>query len=201
VVLGALVRSSGLSVVDEAIATWMAQQRTSGMADAALAGISVLRGWFLIIAVAAVALAIGWRARAWRDDLIGVFGSVGAFLPLLVLAAVADLTGQNVSANHAAMTLFPGQNTVVTASLCTLAWLVGRQARWPVVVAAWTVAAVGVVAVAAARLYVGWSSASETAASVLLGVLWTTVFMVAWSTRDRAGLRATPVDTPVPAGR
>lgn len=199
-VLRTVVRSSGLSVVDEAIAAWMAQQRTSGMVDTALAGISVLRGWFLITAVAAVALAIGWRARAWRDDLIGIVGTVGAFLPLVVLAAVAHLTGQDRSADPAAMTLFPSQNTVVTASLCTLAWLVGRQTRWPAAVAAWTVAAVGVVAVAAARLYVGWSSASETAASVLLGVLWTTVFMVAWSTRARAGRRPARVDTPVAAG-
>ncbi|HEX2772485.1 MAG TPA: DedA family protein, partial [Micromonosporaceae bacterium] len=119
-VLRTLVRSSGLAVVDEAIAAWIAEQRTSGMVDAAHAGISVLRGWFLIIAVAAVALALGWRARAWRDDLVGVVGTVGAFLPLVVLAAVADLTGQDRSADPAAMTLFPSQNTLVTASLCTL---------------------------------------------------------------------------------
>ena len=39
--------------------------------------------------------------------------------------------------------------------------------------------------VSGARLYVGWSTASETVTSVLLGVLWTMVFMVAWATRDR----------------
>ena len=88
---------------------------------------------------------------------------------------------------------FPNQNAIVTASLCTLAWLLARQTRWPFAVAAWTGAAVGVITVAAARLYVGWSSASETVTSMLLGVLWTAVFMVAWATRDRAVRSAAPL--------
>lgn len=194
--LGTVVRQSGLSMVDEAIAAWMLDQRTEATVDIARAGITILRSPLLIVAVAAVALVIGSRSRAWRDDLVGVVGTVGAFLPLVVLAAVADLTGRNPGGDTAGVTLFPSQNTLVTASMCTLAWLVARNSRWPVGVAAWTVAAVGVVAVGGARLYVGWSSASETAASVLLGVLWTTVFMVAWSTRDRAGGPPSRVDTP-----
>jgi membrane protein DedA with SNARE-associated domain len=202
ILLHTVVRQSGLSVVDEAVAAWMLDQRTDGMADMALAGINVLRSPLLIVAVAAVALTIGWRSRAWRDDLVGVLGTVGAFLPLVVLAAVADLTGRDQAVGSEGMMLFPNQNTLVTASMCTLAWLVARHSRWPVGVAAWTVAAVGVVAVGGARLYVGWSSASETAASVLLGVLWTTVFMVAWATRDRAGGSTPRVETPVAtAGR
>ncbi|HEX7746289.1 MAG TPA: DedA family protein [Micromonosporaceae bacterium] len=199
VLLETVVRHSGLSMVDQAIAAWMLDQRTEATANAALAGITIVRNPLLIVAVAAVALAIGWRSRAWRDDLVGVVGTVGAFLPLVVLAAVADLTGRHADGDSSGMMLLPSQNTVVTASMCTLAWLVARHSRWPVAVAAWTVAAVGVVAVGGARLYVGWSSASETAASVLLGVLWTTVFMVAWSTRDRAGGNTSRMDTPVPA--
>lgn len=194
VVLRTVVDHSGLSVVDASIAEWMSEQRTPGMTNVALAGITVVRGPLLIVAVAAVALAIGGRAR--RDGLVGIVGMVRAFLPLVVLAVVADLTGRDRSAGAHTMTLFPSQTTVVTASLCMLAWLVARQTRWPVGVTAWTGAAVGVVAVGAARLYVGWSSASETAVSVLLGALWTTVFMVAWATRDRADRHASRIDTP-----
>ena len=43
----------------------------------------------------------------------------------------------------------------------------------------------GVVTVTGARLYVGWNTASQLVTSVLLGVLWTAVFMVAWATRVR----------------
>ena len=53
--------------------------------------------------------------------------------------------------------------------------------------------------VGAARLYVGWSTASETVTSVLLGVLWTAVFMVAWATRDRAVRAAAPRGPAAPA--
>jgi membrane protein DedA with SNARE-associated domain len=187
--LGIVVRESGLAIVDAIVAGWMAEQRTEGTVDLALGAISVLRGPFLIIAVALIAAVLGWRTGAWRGDLVTVVGSVGAFVPLVLLAAVADLTQPDEGAPALAaspMTLFPSQNAVVTASLCTLAWLLARRARWPAAVAAWTVAAIGVVLLSAARLYVGWSSASETVTSVLLGALWTAVFMVAWSTRARA---------------
>ncbi|SCL37148.1 undecaprenyl-diphosphatase [Micromonospora rhizosphaerae] len=180
--LEAVVRHSGLAVVDGLIADWFADRRTPGVVDAALTAASVLRGSFLIAVVAVVAAVLAWRTRPWRADLLSVVGSVGAFVPLVVLALVADLTGPG-GADDA---LFPTQNAVATASLCTLAWLLSRRARWPAAVAVWTAAAAGVVAIGGARLYLGWSTASGTATSVLLGVAWTVVFMVAWATRDRA---------------
>ncbi|SCL15665.1 undecaprenyl-diphosphatase [Micromonospora nigra] len=180
-VLGAVVRHSGLAVVDGAIAGWFAQRRTPGAMDVTMAGVSVLRGSFLIVVVAVVAAVLAWRHRPWRADLLSVVGTVGAFVPLVVLAVVADLAGPG--GDGAAL---PTQNAVVTASLCTLAWLLSRQARWPVAVAAWTVAVAGVVGTGGARLYLGWSTASGTVTSVLLGAAWTAVFMVAWATRDRA---------------
>ncbi|GAB2961188.1 hypothetical protein GCM10027280_57460 [Micromonospora polyrhachis] len=204
--LGVVVRHSGLSVVDGAVAGWFAGRRTEGVVDVTVDVISVLRGPFLIVVVALVAVVLGWRTRAWRGDLVSVVGTVGAFVPLVLLAVVADLAqpdlpppsdlaatpdGTTPSEPPSAgvsspVTLFPTQNAVVTASLCTLAWLLTRRAHWPVAVAVWTVATVGVVTISGARLYLGWSSASETVTSVLLGVLWTAVFMVAWATRDRA---------------
>ncbi|MFU8872650.1 DedA family protein [Micromonospora sp. SL4-19] len=181
VLLEAVVRHSGLGVVDGFIAHWFAARRTPGVVDAALVVVSVLRGSVLIAAVAVVAAVLAWRKPPRRADLLSVLGTVGAFVPLVVLAVVADLTGPGGDG-----ALFPAQNAVVTAGFGTLAWLLSRGARWPAAVAVWTGAVSGVLAVGGARLYLGWSTASGTATSVLLGVAWTTVFMVAWATRDRA---------------
>jgi undecaprenyl-diphosphatase len=199
--MNTVVRTSGLSVVNDNIAAWFAERRTDHVADLAVGTISVLRGSFLIAAVGVLAAVIGWRTRAWRDDLVSVIGTVGAFVPLVVLAVVADITQPSGLAPEAVRlnSLFPTQNAVVTASLCTLAWLAARNSRWPVGVAAWTIAAVAVVTVSGARLYVGWSTASETVTSVLLGVLWIMVFIVARATRDRTvedPSPATPVEDP-----
>ncbi|MFJ8578784.1 DedA family protein [Micromonospora sp. NPDC093277] len=193
VLLQAVVRHSGLAVLDGFIAHWFAARRTQGVADAAVAVLSVLRGWVLIGAVAVVAAALAWRRRPWRADLLSVLGSVGAFVPLVVLAVVADLIGPAGD-----RVLFPAQNAVVTASFGTLAWLLSRGVRWPAAVAVWTSAVAGVLAVGGARLYLGWSTASGTATSVLLGVAWTMVFMVAWATRGRAVRAAGPPSTAGP---
>ncbi|TDC33632.1 DedA family protein [Micromonospora sp. 15K316] len=179
-----VVRNSGLALVDDAIAGWFAARRTSGAVEVGLATVSALRGPVLITLVAVVAAVLAWRQRSWRADLLSLVGTVGAFVPLLVLALAAHLAGSAGSGPDGV--LFPTQNAVVTASLCTLAWLLSRNTRWPVAVAAWTGAAAGVVYLAGARLYLGLSTASGTIAAVLLGVLWTAVFMVAWATRNRA---------------
>jgi membrane protein DedA with SNARE-associated domain len=177
-VVNAVVRHSGLSVVDTAIADWFAGRRTEGFADAANVVIDVLGPKSLVVVVALAALVIGWRARAWRGDLVTLVATAGAFLPLVVLAvAERALVSER---------FFLTQHAVVTASLCTLAWLVAQRTRWMAAVAVWTAAVVGVVTVTAARLYVGWNTASQLVTSVLLGVLWTAVFMVAWATRGRA---------------
>jgi undecaprenyl-diphosphatase len=188
--VGAVVRYSGLSALDAAIARLLREQQASDVDSAAMAIVSTVRGPFLILAVALVAGALGWRYRSWRGDMIGVLGTVGAFLPLVVLAVAADrLLPDAVAGDTSGRAFLPTQNTVVTASLCTLAWVIARYVRWPWAVTAWTSAAVGVVVIVGARLYLGWSYASEAVTSVLLGVLWTAVFMVAWATRDRAANR------------
>lgn len=191
--LGVAVRHSGLAGVDAAIAQWFAQRRTPGAVEVTLGVVSAFRGPVLIAVVALVAVVLAWRRRVCRADLLGLVGSIGAFVPPVVLAVVADLT------QPAGARLFPTQNAVVAAGFCTLAWLVSRGTRWPVAVAVWTGAAVGIAAVGVGRLYLGWSSASGTVGSVLLGVLWTVVFVVAWATRDRA-LRAAGVAPQGPVG-
>ncbi|MEV1157835.1 DedA family protein [Micromonospora chokoriensis] len=181
--LAVAVRNSGLAALDGAIAGWFTARRTPDAADVTTVLVSVVRGSVLILLVALVAAVLAWRNRPWRADLLSVVGTVGAFVPLVVLAVVAELTGPHGGGGSAPL---PTQNAVVAASFCTLAWLVSRGARWPVAVAAWTTAAAGVLGVGGARLYLGLDTASGTAAAVLLGVLWTVVFMVAWATRDRA---------------
>jgi membrane protein DedA with SNARE-associated domain len=187
--VGVVVQHSGLNLVDVGIADWFAAQRTEGVTDAANAVVQVLKGSWLVAVVAAVALGLGWRSRrgsvpaGGRGDLVSVIGTAGAFLPLLVLA----LVGENLSwAGPVSQTRFPTQHTVATASLFTLAWLVTRRTTWPRIVAAWTGAAVAVVTVSAARLYLGANPASAVVTSVLIGVLWTVFFVVAWATRDRS---------------
>ncbi|BCB88916.1 DedA family protein [Phytohabitans suffuscus] len=175
-VVNAVVRHSGLSVVDTTIAGWMAARRTGGFTRAADVVVTVLGPKSLVVVVALAAIVLGWRSRTWRGDLVTLLATAGAFLPLVLLA---------VAERALAEKLFLTQHAVVAASLGTLAWLVARRIRWVAGVAVWTAAVVAVVTVAAARLYVGSNTASQLVASVLLGVLWTAVFMVAWATRVR----------------
>jgi membrane protein DedA with SNARE-associated domain len=183
-----VVRHSGLSLIDNAIANGFAERRTPGTAHAADVVIEVLRPQYLVAAVALAAVVLGWRSRAWRGDLVSVVGTAGAFVPLLVLAVVEQLLPER---------FFLTQLAVVTASLCTLAWMVSQRTRWPAAVGAWTAATIAVVVVSGARMYVGWNTASQTVTSVLLGALWTAVFMVAWHTRDRATNSQVNVELPV----
>lgn len=163
-----VVDHSGLSGVDETVARWVEQRRAGAVVGAADVIGALLGGWVLIAAVALVALVRAVRGRLWHGDLVGVVGTVGAAVPLVILAAV---TG-------------PGA-TVTVAGLGTLGWLLTRGARWPNAVAGWTLAAVGVVVGCGARLYQGHDTASEIATAVLLGGLWTAVYMIAWTSRDR----------------
>ncbi|GIF72637.1 VTT domain-containing protein [Asanoa siamensis] len=180
------VDQSGLSIIDDNIAGWFALRRTGPAVEAARDTLGVLRGSLLIIAVALVAVALAWKHRPWRGDLVTVIGTAGAFVPLVLLAVISDLTraGALTPANSSVSGLFPSQNAVITAGFCTLAWLLSRGRHWPLRVALWTVAAAFIASLSGARLYLGWSLASEIVASVLLGVMWTLFFMVAWASRD-----------------
>ncbi|HEY8473630.1 MAG TPA: DedA family protein [Natronosporangium sp.] len=160
------VDHSGLSGVDDAVAGWFTERRTEPVAGVAEATATLLGGWVLIAAVAVVAVVRAARSRAWHGDLVGLVGTVGAALPLVILVAVAGFAA-----------------TVAVAGLGTLGWLLTRGARWPHAVAGWTLAAIGVVVVTAARLYLGYDRASEAATALLIGTLWISVYMIAWASR------------------
>jgi hypothetical protein len=170
-----VVDHSGLSGVDDAVAGWFGERRTEPVERAAEVIATLLGGWVLIAAVAVVALVRAVRGGVWHGDLVGLVGTVGAAVPLVILAAV---TG-------------PGA-TVAVAGIGTLGWLLTRGARWPHAMAGWTLAAVAVVIVSTARLYLGYDTASEVATALLLGGLWTAVYMIAWASRDRPTGHRTP---------
>jgi undecaprenyl-diphosphatase len=180
-VIGRLVRTSGFPLVDPLVAQWMADRRTPATVDAALTTLQVLRGSYLVLAVALVGIALNPRPRTWRTDLLALIGTAGAFIPLVILAAVADFARPRASAVAA----FPNQVTLVTASLGLLAWLLARRLPWLGAVVVWIAALGGVLLVGAARLYVGRDWLSEVVTSTMLGGLWMLVFVIAWHTRER----------------
>jgi membrane protein DedA with SNARE-associated domain len=182
-VVDRLVSQSGIPLVDPFILGWFAGQRTPTITRAATVTLSMLRGSFLVIAVGLIGIALNPRPRAWRTDLLGVLGTVGAFVPLLVLALAADWA----RSDRAAWSLFTDQGMVVTASLGMLAWMLTRRLPWAAAVPVWFVAIGAVLLSAVASLYVGRAWPSEVFASVLLGALWVLVFVVAWQTRRHHG--------------
>jgi membrane protein DedA with SNARE-associated domain len=197
-----LVSSSGVPLVDPAVRRWMAARRTPGASAVAEVIVAALRGTYLVIAAGVVGVLLpGWPAGSragrgrwgarsgprwgawWRADLVGIVGTVGAFLPLLILAVAVDWVGLSGADRGG---LFANQVTLGTASLGMLAWLVSRgRVPWEVRVTAWTVACGLVIVLGGARLYLGASRLSEIVAATLLGGLWVVIFMVAWRTRDR----------------
>jgi undecaprenyl-diphosphatase len=195
-----LVRNSGLPLIDPTIMGWIASRRNPAAVTAATTTLSVLRGSFLVILVGLVAVILNWRSRVWRADLVGVLGTVGALVPLVVISLVTDWEGRPQHSAAAPPGVLPNQTAVVAASVGMLAWLLARRFGWRVAVPAWTAALGVVVVVGTARVYLGWSWPSETIASTLLGGLWVLVFMVAWHTRDR--VRAgQPEESGRPAGQ
>jgi undecaprenyl-diphosphatase len=178
-----VVRSSGLPLIDPLINDWVLDRRTAAATEAATVTLSVLRGSVLVVLVGLVAVLLNWRSRVWRADLVGVLGTVGAFIPLVVIAL--DAEWERSPTSSPAVGLFHNQTTVVTASVGMLAWLLARRFGWRWAVPAWTGAVLVVVLVVTARIYLGWSWPSESIGSILLGSLWVLVFVVAWHTRDR----------------
>ncbi|MBO0870189.1 MAG: DedA family protein [Micromonosporaceae bacterium] len=190
-VVGPLVRHSGLPLVDPLVSRWLVHRQQPSTLHAARVTLSVLRGKYLILLVGLVALALNWRSRVWRADLLGVLGTVGAFIPLVLISLATNWAGP--ASTGPVPGFFPNQTAVVCASLGMLAWLLGRRFGWAAGAAAWTGAAGGAILVGAARMYLGWSWPSQTIAAMLLGGLWVLVFVVAWHTRDRIRSDQSPV--------
>jgi undecaprenyl-diphosphatase len=196
-VIDLLVRSSGIPLIDPLVVRWFADQRSPRTVHAAVLTLSWLRGSYLVVAAGLLGIVLNRRPGRWRADVLGVVGTVGAFIPLLILAAATELSptgdvqpipGAVVAGSEVvgARLLYANQVTLVTAAVGLVAWLLTRRWRvWVFGVAVWTTAIGVVLLVCVARLFLGWNWPSEVVASMLLGAAWVTVFVVAWRTRDR----------------
>jgi undecaprenyl-diphosphatase len=189
------VRLSGVADLDAALAGWLAQRREDRAVAALSLVLAVLRPALVVAAVAVVALALALPALR-RSSLTesDVLNSVGLVVPLAVLTLVTGLPGPQLPLT---------EDTVVTAGLFLLAWVATRYRPWPVRVTAWTVAAVLVTFAAWARLHTGQAPLSAVLTSVLLGLLWNVVLVVAWRTCAGVGpttvvLRLPPRRSPAP---
>ncbi len=188
---GLLVRYSGLSGVDGAVARWIDGHSSPGVTDVTLTGLSLTRGPVLIALVAVTAIIRGFRTRRWHRGLVTIVGTAGAFLPLVVLTVIAREAAPDAGTTASFLTT---QTAVGTASICTLTWLLTRTARWGWAVTGWTLAAGLIALLGAARLYVGFDTASSLASAMLLGGLWAALFMLAWTGAGASG-RPRPVRT------
>jgi membrane protein DedA with SNARE-associated domain len=186
-----LVRYSGLSAVDGAVAHWFARHSSPGVTDATLTILSLTRGPVLITLVAVTAVVRGFWTRRWQRGLVTIVGTAGAFLPLVVLTVIARESAPDAGTTSAFLTT---QAAVGTASICTLAWLLTRSARWGWAVTGWTLATGLIALLGSARLYVGFDTASSLASAMLLGGLWAVMFMLAWTGAGASG-RPRPVRT------
>lgn len=184
-----VVRHSGLPLVDSPVASWITARRTRATVDTATDTLSILRGSYLMMVVAVLAVVLNWRSRVWRTDFVGVLGSVGAIMPLALISVATAWTGPVDSGKTVG--LLPNQTVIVTVGLCMIAWLISHRFGWAVGATAWTAAVIGLMLVGLARVYTGSSLPSQTIAAVLLGGLWVLIFVVAWHTRERV-LRSQP---------
>ncbi len=187
-----VVRTSGLPLIDRPVVRWIAARADADVAEAARYVVTTLRGSVAVVAVGLVAVIVSVRNRRRGEPLwaapLGAFASL-VILGLTVYWALPETTPPTTDPSDA---FFPTSHVVVTASIGLLAWLGSRHSTWARSVAAWTAAAVAILLVTVARLYLGANWPSEAAASVLLGVVWDIVLIAAWRSWER-----TPVPTPL----
>jgi membrane protein DedA with SNARE-associated domain len=191
-----VVRTSGLPVLDQPVVRWIGARLDADVAEAARYIVTTLRGSVAVLAVGVVALAAAIRERRrgaphWAAPL-GAFASL-VILGLTVYWALPETTPPTADPSGA---FFPTGHVVVTASIGLLAWMGSRHSTWARAVAAWTTAAVAILLVTVARLYLGVNWPSEAAVSVLLGVVWDVVLIATWRSWER-----NPVGDALPAAR
>jgi len=180
------VRTSGLPLVDGPVVRWISARPDAEVSDAAHLVVTTLTGELAVIAVGLVAIAAAIRAR--RRDALHWFAPLGAFASLVVLGLTVHwaLPETPPPVGEPTEAFFPTGHVIVTASVGLLAWMASRRRSWSRAVAVWTVAAVVVLLVTAARLYLRGNWPSEAAASVLLGAVWTGVIVATWRSWERA---------------
>lgn len=191
-----VVRTSGLPVLDQPVVRWINARFDADVAEAARYVVTTLRGSVAVIAVGIVALVAAIRGR--RRGSPHWAAPLGAFASLVVLGltaywALPETTPPTADPSGA---FFPTGHVVVTASIGLLAWMGSRHSTWARAVTALTMAAVAILLVTVARLYLGANWPSEAAVSVLLGVVWDVVLIATWRSWER---KPTGDTIPVPS--
>jgi membrane protein DedA with SNARE-associated domain/membrane-associated phospholipid phosphatase len=193
-----VVRTSGLPLVDGLVVRWIAARPDPDVTEAAQFVVTTLSGSVALIVVGLVTAVVAFRAR--RRGAAHWSAPVGAFASLVILGLTVHRTLPETTppAGAPSDAFFPTGHVVVTASVGLLAWMASRRASWSRAVAAWTAAAVTVLLVTVARLYLGGNWPSEAAASVLLGVVWDAVLIATWRSWERTPVPQTE-EEPAPA--
>ena len=181
-----VVRTSGLPVVDGPVVRWIGARPDADVADAAQLVVNALTGPVAVVAVGLAAIVASVRAR--QRNVPRWFAPLGAFASLVVLGLTVPwaLPETPPPIGEPSAAFFPTGHVVVTASVGLLAWMASRHRSWSRAVAAWTAAAIAVLLVTGARLYLGGNWPSEAAVSVLLGAVWTVVIIATWRSWERA---------------
>ncbi|WP_127499893.1 VTT domain-containing protein [Actinoplanes solisilvae] len=207
-VIPLIVKFSGLSAADQAVAGWARGQWTSDGYLFALDLATSVSPEALLGGAVVVALARAW----WRREKL--FDAVIPLLPMAVLVlilAIADPPSWQGppdvffpsvlefdgplplgDAAPALAGLASGATAQLAAVVGLLAWLLARRRSWPWRVTVGTVAAAGLTVCAGSWVYLGWSHLSATIAAVLLGVAWAVLNAAIWASRS-------PGPPPVPA--
>lgn len=176
VVVAFAVGRTGLRAVDEPVGAWFAGHSSPTVAEAADTVVHVLRTPLVVVAAVVVALGLVLRGRAsgrgGPDATVRAVVGVGGLVALALSTKwVADAV-QQVAADGPPRFLFLNQLPVVLAALVLAVVLLAPSLPWAGRVAAWTLTAVVVLVLAAARLVVGFSTVSEVVLALGVGVAW-----------------------------
>ncbi|MBU2667388.1 VTT domain-containing protein [Actinoplanes bogorensis] len=200
-----IVKLSGLSAADEAVAGWARGQWTSDGYRFALDLATSVSPEVVLGVTAVVVLGHAW----WRRT--GLLDSVAPLTPTLVLALVlavvappswegppgvffpsaAEYDGPLplAEAAPALADLASVQTAQLAAVAGLLVWLLTRRLTWPQRVTVGVLAAAAVIMCAGSWVYLGWSNLSETIAALLLGVAWAVLNAAIWAARTPAPAR------------
>ncbi len=189
----------GIADANRALAQWLLTGRDPGLAHTAAVLVTTLSGTLMLTA-ALVAAAVVVTRRRMGDLAYELVRVVVLFAPLVAMAAVIDAHQPSaVPADPTRPVLpFPGQHAVVVAGLGMLTWLIAYRMRRPLRMGVWTAAAIVALVLTAARLYVGWSTLSNTVSPLLIGAVWSATVIGAWQSSSRLA-RSDPAPAPAPA--